>query len=110
VIGQIAVDDTSNESTAIPKLLDLLSLRGCMVTIDVMGCQTTISAKIPDGQGHYVLALKANQTALHADVQAFFADERAAKQQEYGMTIATETISGRSGSKPGQYMSSATWR
>ncbi len=94
VLGQIAVNDKSNEITAIPQLLDLLDLRGCTVTIDAMGCQTAIAAKIRDGQGHYVLALKANQTTLYADVQALFADARAAKQPEYGMTSATDTTSG----------------
>ncbi|NCC33174.1 MAG: ISAs1 family transposase [Chloroflexia bacterium] len=94
VLGQVAVDDTSNEITAIPQLLDLLDLRGCTVTIDAMGCQTAIAAKIRDRHGHDVLALKANQTTLHADVQALFADARAAKQPEYGMTSATETTRG----------------
>lgn len=94
VLGQIAVDSTSNEITAIPQLLDLLDLRGCTVTIDAMGCQTAIAAKIRDGEGHDVLALKANQTTFHAGVQALFADARAAKQPEYGMTCATETTSG----------------
>ncbi len=94
VLGQIAVNDKSNEITAIPQLLDLLDLRGCTVTIDAMGCQTAMAAKIRDGQGHYVLALKANQTTLYADVQALFADARAAKQPEYGMTSATDTTSG----------------
>lgn len=94
VLGQIAVDDKSNEITAIPQLLDLLDLRGCTVTIDAMGCQTAIAAKIRERQGHYVLALKANQPALYADVQALFADARAAKQPEYGIASATETTSG----------------
>ncbi len=94
VLGHIAVDDTSNAMTAIPQVLDLLELRGCTVTIDAMGCQTAIATKIRDGQGHSVLALKANQTTLHAEVQALFADARAAQQPEYGMTSATETTSG----------------
>ena len=94
VLGQIAVDSKSNEITAIPQLLDLLDLRGCTVTLDAMGCQTAIAAKIRDREGHYVLALKANQTTLHADVAALFADARAAQQPEYGMTHATETTSG----------------
>lgn len=94
MLGQVAVDDKSNEITAIPQLLDLLDLRGCTVTIDALGCQTAIAATIRDGQGHYVLALKANQPTLHADVQALFADARAAKLPEYGITSATETTSG----------------
>lgn len=94
VLGQVAVDDKSNAMTAIPQLRDLLDLRGCTVTIDAMGGQTAIAAKIRDGQGHYVLALKANQTTLYTDVQALFADARAAKQPEYGIASATETTSG----------------
>lgn len=94
VLGQVAVDDKSNEITAIPQLLDLLDLRDCTVTIDAMGCQTAIATKIRDRQGHYVLALKANQATLYADVQALFADARAAKQPEYGMTSASDTTSG----------------
>jgi hypothetical protein len=74
VLGQIAVDDKSNEIAAIPHLLDLLDLRGCTVTIDAMGCQTAIATQIVDAQGHDVLALKANQPMLHADVQTLFAE------------------------------------
>jgi hypothetical protein len=92
--GQIAVDDTSHERTAIPQVLDLRDLRGCTVTIDALGGPTAIAATIRDGQGHDVLALQANQTTLHADVQARCADARAAKQPEYGITGATETTSG----------------
>ena len=94
VLGQIAVEDKSNEITAIPQLLDLLDLRDSTVTIDAMGCQTAIAAKIVDGHGHYVLALKANQATLHADVAALFTDARAAQQTEYGMTSVTETTGG----------------
>lgn len=91
VLGQIAVDDKSNEITAIPQLLDLLNLSGSTVTIDAMGCQTAIASKIVDQGGHYVLALKGNQPTMHADVEALFTDARAAKQPEYGMTSATNT-------------------
>lgn len=68
VLGQLAVDDTSNEITAIPALLDLLNLRGATVTIDAMGCQREIAAAIRRKRAHYVLAVKANQPALHAKV------------------------------------------
>jgi predicted transposase YbfD/YdcC len=93
VLGQIAVDSKSHEITAIPQVLDLLDLRDGTVTIDAMGCQTAIAAKIRDGHGHSILALKANQPTLYADVQALFADARAAKQPEYGMTCVTDTTS-----------------
>jgi predicted transposase YbfD/YdcC len=79
VLGQAKVDDKSNEITAIPKLLDLLTLKGALVTIDAMGCQKEIAAKIIDKGADYVLALKGNQGTLKADVAEFF-DE----QQERG--------------------------
>lgn len=64
--------DKSNEITAIPKLLDLLSLDGAVVTIDAMGCQKAISEKIIEGGGHYVLAVKGNQSALHSQITKHF--------------------------------------
>ena len=75
VLGQEKVADKSNEIIAIPKLLDLLSLAGAIVTIDAMGCQTAIARKIIDKGADYVLALKANQGTLHADVELFFREQ-----------------------------------
>jgi predicted transposase YbfD/YdcC len=72
VLGQQKVDDKSNEITAIPKLLERLCIRGCIVTIDAMGCQKNIATQIISQQGDYVLALKGNQGALHADVLLAF--------------------------------------
>jgi DDE_Tnp_1-associated/Transposase DDE domain len=60
-LGQVAVDQKSNEITAIPRLLELLDLKGALVTIDAMGCQKEIAAKIVDGGGDYILAVKDNQ-------------------------------------------------
>jgi predicted transposase YbfD/YdcC len=71
-LGQIRVDEKSNEIKAIPKLLELLEIRGCIVTVDAMGCQTDIAEKIIDRGGDYVLCLKGNQTGLHEDVNWFF--------------------------------------
>ena len=68
-LGQRAVDGKSNEITAIPPLLDLLDLRGSLVTLDAMGCQKTIAAKIIDRGGDFLLAVKSNQERLLADVQ-----------------------------------------
>lgn len=73
VLGQRKVDDKSNEITAIPELLDLLSITGCIVTIDAMGCQKKIAQKIRDKQADYVLAVKANQGKLHQDIRDWFA-------------------------------------
>jgi predicted transposase YbfD/YdcC len=70
--SQIAVDGKSNEIKAIPLLLDLLDLKGATVTIDAMGCQKDIAAKIVDRGGDYVLALKDNHPTLHEAVEAEF--------------------------------------
>jgi predicted transposase YbfD/YdcC len=68
VLGQVKVDDKSNEITAIPVLLKLFDLTGCIVTIDAMGCQTDIARCIHDVGADYVLALKRNQGTMHQDV------------------------------------------
>jgi predicted transposase YbfD/YdcC len=69
ILGQQAVADGSNEITAIPELLQALQLRGALVTIDAAGCQKEIARQIRSQGGHYVLAVKGNQPALHAAVQ-----------------------------------------
>lgn len=71
-LGQIKVDDKSNEITAIPELLKLLDLNGCLVTIDAMGCQRDIAQKILDAGGDYLLAVKGNQETLAEDVEQEF--------------------------------------
>lgn len=73
-LGQVVVDEKSNEITAIPKLLQMLELSGSLVTIDAMGCQTEIAQAIVDAGGDYVLSLKGNQPTLHAAVSDFFVD------------------------------------
>ncbi len=72
-LGQRKVNDKSNEITAIPELLDLLNVSGCIVTIDAMGCQKKIARKIRDEKADYVLCLKENQANLLQDVQDWFA-------------------------------------
>lgn len=74
VLAQSAVDGKSNEITAIPELLDLLDIKGTIVSIDAMGTQTAIAAKIVEKGADYVLALKGNQSSLHDDASLFFAD------------------------------------
>jgi predicted transposase YbfD/YdcC len=71
-LGQIATEDKSNEITAIPLLLELLDLKGTTVTIDAMGCQKEIAAKIIEGEGNYVLALKDNHPNLRQAVEEEF--------------------------------------
>ncbi len=68
VLAQIAVDEKSNEITAVPKLLELLSLKGTIVTVDALNCQRNIAQQIVDQGGNYALALKGNQGLLHNDV------------------------------------------
>ena len=74
VLGQIATDAKSNEITAVPKLLEMLSLKGCIVTVDALNCQRNIARQIVDQDGDYALALKGNQGTLHDDVSRFLDD------------------------------------
>jgi predicted transposase YbfD/YdcC len=69
VLGQMAVDGKSNEITAVPKLLELLSLKGTIITADAMHCQRAVAEQVVAQGGNYVLALKANQGTLHEDVR-----------------------------------------
>ena len=72
VLGQVKTDEKSNEITAIPELLRALSVKGCLVTIDAMGCQKAIAKQIIDQGGDYLLALKGNQSKLAEEVKAVF--------------------------------------
>jgi predicted transposase YbfD/YdcC len=74
-LGQVVVDAKSNEITAIPQLLEILDVSGCLVTIDAMGCQTQIAADIVAGGADYVLAVKDNQPTLSDGVREFFEDQ-----------------------------------
>jgi len=74
VLGQIKVEDKSNEIVAIPELLRLLELCGTTVTIDAIGCQTEIARTIVDGEGHYLLSVKENQPTLHKEIVETFAE------------------------------------
>jgi predicted transposase YbfD/YdcC len=79
VLGQEATEEKSNEITAIPKLLKLLELHGCIVTTDAMGCQREIAGQIVDRGADYVLGLKGNQGTLHDEVEDYFATARKAE-------------------------------
>jgi predicted transposase YbfD/YdcC len=72
MLGQVKVENKSNEITAIPVLLKLLDITGCIITIDAMGTQTEIAKQIVDQGADYVLHLKGNHPTLHAQVQAWF--------------------------------------
>jgi len=71
-LGQVVVDAKSNEITAIPKLLEILDVSGCLVTIDAMGCQTQIAEQIVAGGAHYALAVKGNQPTLRDGIEGHF--------------------------------------
>lgn len=70
-LGQMQVDEKSNEITALPKLLETLALKGCIVTIDAMGCQKEVARKIREKGADYILALKGNQVQLHELAKLF---------------------------------------
>jgi predicted transposase YbfD/YdcC len=80
VLAHRAVASKSNEITAIPELLDMLEIEGAIVTIDAIGTQKSIAARIIGQKGDYLLALKENQETLHTDVAEFFADPFLAAQ------------------------------
>lgn len=90
VLAQRAVDGKSNEITAIPELLDMLNLKGAILSIDAMGTQKEIARRIADKGADYVLALKGNQTSLHEDAALFFADPACAA----GCAASAETDAG----------------
>lgn len=73
--GQLRVSEKSNEITAIPKLLELLDIKGATITMDAMWCQTKIARQIVENEADYVVALKGNQGNLHADVKLFLTSE-----------------------------------
>jgi predicted transposase YbfD/YdcC len=83
VLGQVKVDDKSNEITAIPALLQVLEISDCIVTIDAMGCQTEIAKTIVDQGAEYVLALKENQPHMHEDVKLLFDDLESSRYRAY---------------------------
>lgn len=88
VLGQIKTDEKSNEITAIPELLELIDIKGAVITIDAMGCQKKICEKIIEKKSDYVLSLKGNQGSTHDAVKDFFGmDER--QLEKYGV-VKTE--------------------
>jgi predicted transposase YbfD/YdcC len=71
VLGQLKVEEKTNEITAVPQLLRSLELSGCIVTLDAMGCQKNIAKEIKEADADYVLALKGNQGTVHQEIKAF---------------------------------------
>ncbi|MEW5856307.1 MAG: ISAs1 family transposase [Cyanobacteriota bacterium] len=85
VLGQVKVDKKSNEITAIPELLKVLDLAGCIVTIDAMGCQKDIVKRIAEQEANYVITLKKNQKSLYRRVEQLF--KSAIESQFDGWTV-----------------------
>jgi predicted transposase YbfD/YdcC len=94
VLGQLKTDAKSNEITAIPQLLELLELKGCIVTLDAMGCQTEIAEKIIEKGADYVLAVKGNQGHLYEAVVDFFETAQRAHFRDVPFDYHEETESG----------------
>lgn len=97
VLGQVKTAEKSNEITAIPRLLRLLEIEGCIVTIDAMGCQREMVAQIVEQKADYCISLKGNQGILHQEVREYFAWARAIefKQIEYSYAGSVEKDHGR---------------
>lgn len=94
VLGQVKTNEKSNEITAIPKLLDLLDIRGCLITIDAMGTQTKIAKKIVDKGGDYLLPVKGNQKKLQEALHKVFSIARLEAEDSEAYTT-TEKGHGR---------------
>lgn len=95
VLGQVAVDDTSNEITALPAILELVDVRDCDVTADALHCQTNTVEAIRVAEAHYTLGVKANQKTLYQDIKATFATLRADEEQPLHLYETIEKGHGR---------------
>jgi len=89
VLGQLKVDEKSNEITAVPQLLRVLELSGCIVTIDAIGCQKNIAKEIIEADADYVLALKGNQETVHEEVKSFLDSTLLEKQAQRPAAVPT---------------------
>lgn len=92
-LGQVKVEDKSNEITAIPVLLELLDISGCIITIDAMGTQTEIAHRIQEKNANYILALKANHPTLYQEVEQWFETRQGENFQgiEYSHDVRVES-------------------
>ena len=87
VLGQVKVNEKSNEIVAIPALLDMLEIEGAVVTIDAMGCQRSIAAKIIAKKADYIVALKGNQGTFREDVEIFVDEQKALKYKDTTISV-----------------------
>ena len=92
-LGQIATEEKSNEITAIPKLLELLDIRGATITVDAMGCQRAIAEKVIEQGADYIMGLKGNQETAHKAVEEYFTDASAQDFKDIPHTFH-ETVDG----------------
>ena len=92
-LGQVATEEKSNEITAIPKLLELLDIRGATITVDAMGCQRAIAEQVIDQGADYIMGLKGNQETAHKEVEEYFADASAKDFNDVPHTFH-ETVDG----------------
>jgi predicted transposase YbfD/YdcC len=99
VLGQLKVAEKSNEITAVPELLRVLDIKGCIVTLDAMGCQKKIAKQITDSDADYVLALKGNHETVHEEVKSYLDDairaqaaDRAAGRPGASELVWSETV------------------
>jgi predicted transposase YbfD/YdcC len=91
VLGQLKVNDKSNEITAIPELLKILDINGCIITIDAMGTQTEIAKAIVDSGAEYILPVKDNQKTLHNELETYFNNEIIPKENKELVDSARQT-------------------
>lgn len=94
-LGQLKVEDKSNEITAVPQLLRVLELAGCIVTLDAMGCQKQIAREIQEADAEYVLALKGNQGRTHAEIKSYLDDAIAQGARELAFVETVDKGHGR---------------
>lgn len=94
-LGQVAVADKANEIVAIPQLLEMLTLQGCIVSVDAIGCQKKIVQAIGDHKAEYIVTVKDNQPTLHAHLQASFAAQDALGWEQAAVARTEETGHGR---------------
>jgi predicted transposase YbfD/YdcC len=106
LLGQVATDEKSNEITAVPMLLAMLSLKGCTVTTDAMSCQRAICAQIVEQEGDYVIALKGNQGTLHDDVALFLEDPDRAGEPRH---TTVDNDHGRMETRTGEVSTDIAW-
>lgn len=104
-LGKVTADEKSNEITAVPELLDLIDIKGSIITADAMSCQKEIVRKIRDKKAEYVIALKQNQPALRSDADLYFQTST----DKLPSVSTTEKAHGRIESRTYQLLTDVTW-